>query len=195
VNSRFFRGGVVGAIAATALLASCTQVDEATQIDFDALLQGTSAYQREILQDRVVDADEYEKAVLATWDCLQAEGFEPDEPRWTHGQLIFDTALEAPDEAALEEMNERLDLAYTTCEAEYVDSVAQAWAFQLVLSPDEREKVRPNVIECLGRAGISVPSDASDEELFEKLVPDNTDQWSDCAEEYPGYFSYIPDNQ
>jgi hypothetical protein len=185
------------ALAAALLLGGCSSAEEQeiAPLDVDALARNTSAFQSELLQDGVVDADEYERAVFAAHSCVTDEGFSPDSPAWSRGQLVFSVEMQAKTDAELTEMNRRYDTAYEDCMSEYATDVASVWTNQMLLSDEERDAVRPDVTDCLQAAGLDVDDNAPDAEIYAAMTLDTIDDWQTCAERYPEFFLVPPSGE
>jgi hypothetical protein len=194
VASSMKRSSAAGLLAAL-LLGGCSSGQAGEPLDVDALAQNTTDFQSSILQDGTVDADEYERAVLAAHACVVEKGFEPDAPDWYRGELTFSVEMMAKDEAALAELNGRYDVAYEDCMAEYAYDVADVWVNQLLLTSDERDSERPDVINCLRAAGLEVSDDASDADIYAAMTLDTIETWQGCNEQYPKFFLVPPSDE
>jgi hypothetical protein len=181
----------VAILIATLLLGGCSSDGEDPEVeplDVNALAQNTTAFQSDILADGEVAPDEYERAVLAAHTCVKDQGFSPEAPTWTRGELMFSVEMTAESDEALTEMNNRYDAAYEACMSENVNDVGRVWTNQLLLSNEERDAMRPDVINCLQAADLDVTDDASDSDIFDTLTLDTADAWEDCTKRYPEFF-------
>lgn len=158
----------------------------------DLLNEQTSDYQRAILIDGVVDAAEYESALLAYRDCVEDVGGIPGPiEELGNNQKGFSFEVSTNDEAALQEIEARV----FECESELFALVGQAWAEQNLLGEAERDSLKPAVIECLNSAGVPVAeSDAFEDivvQVNEALLAGEASSQSainDCLSEYAAFF-------
>jgi hypothetical protein len=122
---------------------------------------GLSAFQADILRDGTVTADEYERSVLGTLQCLDEQGVphsgptqvrSETDPRWryTIGPLPEDEKL-------------AMDRIYQDCFASYERAILEAWAVQHGSSEKELQEQRKEVLKCVSERGG--PEFASYDEL------------------------------
>lgn len=176
------------------VLAGCSAPaePEITELDVDAIAAETSDFQRGILEDGVVLPEEYERAVLAQRECVTAAGASAGEIESRgNNELSFDWEIEAPSQEELDSITSEAD----SCVEEYVDAVGSVWAYQQLLTPEERSERRPEVVACLQTAGIELADDADFEEIVESISADEStiETAQDCMTEYIDYFSVAPD--
>lgn len=193
-NPNRWTAAMVTAIVLTIAVTACKQQEEPTDFDVQALASDSSEYQQEILRDGVVTADEYEAALLSSRDCIAAAGGIPGEIVEMDGnQLGFETLIEAE----TEEAGKKISDALRTCNSEYFYEVSQVWAYQNILSPEEREERRPKVIGCLNDAGLSIDDSADKEVILESanqaIGTPNESSVTKCLQEYPEYFQVAPE--
>ncbi|MDR2566572.1 MAG: hypothetical protein LBC97_11080 [Bifidobacteriaceae bacterium] len=186
-------GLVLAAVLAVAAGACSNGGAEPVQgLDFEALRGETTDFQREILADGKVGPDEYERAVFAQWECVKGAGFSPDQPEWSKGQFGFGNEMTAADDAQMDELLAKYDAEYERCDHEFASEVGLVWVAQLAMSPAERDRARADVIACLQSAGIEVPAKADDDQIFAAMTSETVDQWGDCVDQFPGYFTVMP---
>lgn len=188
------RGRLLPAITAAAAIVGLTgcvpsPYEERQVLDLPAIMKSSTDYQRAILDDGLVTDAEYEQALLARRDCVQNAGAVPGDI-YTKGnnELTFDYEITAPTPARLEEVQREAD----ACMHEYFTEIGQVWAYQQLLSPAEREQMRPDVIACLSEAGhTSLGPDADIEAILELLLDDDEISGSeyDCVARFRGFFS------
>lgn len=181
-------GLLVASAIVLGLLSGCTS-NIAPELDVDALASETSDFQSEILEDQVVTAAEYEKALLAHRQCVSDAGAKVSEIYETvNHQLTFDWEVEAATDEELERILAEADL----CLPEYFDDVGLVWSEQNVLSPEEKQAIQPKVIECLQQAGLTVPDTATFLEIVEAVSEAQEDDPDslvrECVTRYPEYF-------
>ena len=181
---------VVVAVVLACTLTGCVVVDDAertSKLDVNALAKQTSAFQAEILADGVVDATEYERAILAHRQCVQEAGATVGDLYSIRGnQLTFDWEVEAPTASEMDSINSDAD----ACLAEYRDTVALVWAEQSVLTPREKEQIQPKVVECLQQANVRVATGATFAEVIAAVrAVEDQSAVSLCVEKFPEYFS------
>lgn len=177
--------------AVTLGLAACAPPELPVQeeLDLGLLLSRTTDYQKAILEDGTVTSGEYERALLAQRDCVVEAGAEPGEIyEIGNNELSFDYEINAPDDATriqIESLTEK-------CIPQYFSEVAALWAYQQLLTPEERERERPEVLACLEKAGlVAISSDAQASEIVAAIKSD--DQISDleqaCIDDHVAFFS------
>ncbi|MFF2276805.1 hypothetical protein [Agromyces sp. NPDC058126] len=175
------------AAATIALLSACSSQSEPAALNLEGLLDQTSEFQREIIEDGEVSSTEYERAVMAQRDCVIAAGAKPSEVRTVgNNELTFDYDVTAATEDDVEQINAKAE----ACLPEFLSEVGQLWAYQELLSPEEREDQRGDVIDCLTTAGVELPEDATSTEIFDTLSQlEDLEEAMVCVDEYPGFFS------
>lgn len=174
------------------LLSSCAAAEEAPKLNVDEIAASTTQFQAEILADGEVSAAEYEKALLAQRQCVIDAGATPGElVDAGNNERTFDYQVSAPSDGEREIIEAKAE----ECLGEFFDDIAQVWAYQQLLTADEREELRPKVVECLNKAGLAVPSDADLKKIAEVLGSDESklEMAAPCFEKYPGYFFVAPD--
>lgn len=180
-------------LLAVLLVASCSRGEaQPQQLDVTQVARDTSAFQRAILADGKVTFAEYERAVLATVDCLKREGLQVTPPRPRDGDkrfLSYQISMEGKSGQDVGQIRGQVDAVTQKCDAEFSKDVSRVWEFQNLLTPEQRAKQRGQVADCLRGAGLSVPADAKDRQLFE-LAAANADKAAvqACRERYPDFF-------
>ncbi|MDR0504976.1 MAG: hypothetical protein LBG70_04110 [Bifidobacteriaceae bacterium] len=189
---------IVTVILATILMVamcacSLTRKDnQLNQLDLAALQARTSDFQKEIIADGHVTQDEYEKAIFAQWQCVKEAGFSPAQPEWVQDIFGFSNEMTADTDAQLAELSAKYDEAYDRCYKEYALEVSRVWVAQSLLSPAEREAVKPEVIACLRNVGISVSENAEEDQIYAAMTRETRQQWMTCYEQYTGFFTTLP---
>ncbi len=171
-------------------VAACSQGQaEPQRLDVAQVARDTSEFQRAILADGTVTFAEYERAILATIDCLKREGFEVQGPMPRNGDKRFLGYQVHVTGQPVENVDQAVMGAMEKCYAEFSKDVSRVWEFQNLLTPEQRAKQRTQVAHCLRGAGLSVPADANDRQLFE-LAAANADKAAvqACRERYPDFF-------
>ncbi|MEX8033196.1 hypothetical protein AB6V29_09220 [Microbacterium sp. 20-116] len=177
----------MAALAAFGLTSCATAAEQS--LDVGALAESASAFQAEILQDGVVDPAEYERAVLAKRQCVTDTGATvSDVYPVAARQLTFDWEVEAETEEEVVAINNEA----AACDEEFLSAVGVVWAEQNLLSTEDREKLRPEVISCLQENGGQISPGATYDEIV-KYVSENIDAdgreiTSSCLSEFPEYF-------
>jgi hypothetical protein len=187
---------LVAAITLVAATAACSQGngDPVDELDFDQLRADTTDFQREILSDGEVGTDEYERAVLARWECVKESGFSPDQPEWSHGEFGFGNEMVADTDEQMDALLAKYDAEHERCDQEFTSEITLVWVAQMTMSPAERDATRSDVISCLRSVGIEVPDKADDDQIYAAMTPETLDQWKDCSEQFPGFFTVMPAN-
>jgi len=176
-------------------LTSCSSAESPTEtapLDVQKIAADASEYQAQLLEDGVVSPEEYEQATLAHRQCVAESGAKPGEIYTIlDNQLTFDWEVEAPDTAAVEKISAVADACFT----EFKDAVGAVWAEQNLLSPAEREALKPQVIECLNADGFEIADDASYDEIVGAVSGRTSDKvGSACVEQFGSYFSVSSSN-
>lgn len=149
------------AVLAGALAGCAGQDPDAVpdRLDLDALMDETTEFQRAIIEDGVVTAAEFERALLARRECVAEAGATPGGIyTGSNGELTFDYDITAESE------EESLAIARDAdaCLEDYFADVGSVWAYQRVLSPAERDAMRPKALACLEDAGLTdLPENAT----------------------------------
>ncbi|APZ33067.1 hypothetical protein BOH66_01200 [Microbacterium aurum] len=178
---------------ATALTACTAPEEEIPPLNLESILDTTTQFQAQILEDGKVTASEYEMALLAERDCVITAGAVAGELYETgNAEKTFDYEVTASDESDLKAIDEKAG----ACLGEYFDDVAHVWAYQQLLTAEERKELQPKVVQCLTDTGIAVPSDADLEKITEILYSNETypDLARPCIDAYPGFFFIAPDS-
>lgn len=167
-----------------------SDMEAASPLDIQALAEQTTPFQQEILKDNAVSYPEYEKALLAQRSCVETAGA-------TVGDLVDtgnnEKTFSYEVVANTKEDADRINLAADKCLEEYLVEVGKVWAYQQLLSPEEHDKQRPDVIQCLKDDGIPVEDNASYDQILEAVsTPENVDKAERCIQKYPGYFYVAP---
>jgi hypothetical protein len=188
---------LVALAAVVALLAGCAApgpTSEADTLDIDAVLEGTTPFQHEILEDGVVTAAEYERALLARRECVADAGATPgDIYEGSAGELTFDFEITAATEEEVLAVQEAAD----ACLPDYFADVGSVWAYQRLLSPAEREEMRPKALACLDGAGLTeLPEDATPADMAVAIQGDGEISEAEraCLVEYGSLFATYADD-
>lgn len=129
-------------------------------------LEQMPQFQRDILVDGVVTPAEYESSIVAQRDCVAAAGYEPGEIQRTGGLLGFETTADYSEAADPDAADTEFLATLDGCEAEYVTYVGTVWTASLAIDdPAERDRVRQQLADCLVDGGLTVPGEATDEDL------------------------------
>lgn len=179
----------IGLLGLTAVGCSSKEPTKSA-LDIQALANQTTAFQRDILKDGTVTYSEYEKAILAQRDCVQAAGAKAGNLTKTgNNELTFSYEVIASSKDEVDRINQ----ASEKCLTEYFSEVAKVWAYQQLLSPQDRDKERPEVIQCLRSDGIALDNNANFEEIVSTVhKPENTEKSQRCIQKHAGYFSVAP---
>jgi hypothetical protein len=95
--------------------------------DIAGLLAKTSAFQRPLIEDGKVTPSEYEKALLAEWNCVRVAGASPGKIHDTgDNEQGFDYEILTPTKKEGDEIQKRAD----RCLPQYFSEVGAIWAFQ-----------------------------------------------------------------
>jgi hypothetical protein len=187
---------VVGLVIVGALLPACvaqSPADDHDTLDLEALLESTTDFQREIIGDGVVTAPEFERALLARRECVADAGAEPgDIYTGSNGELTFDYDITAEDEEEALTIQQSAD----ECLPEYFTDVGAVWAYQRLLSPAERDAMRPDALACLESAGLTgLPDDASVADMSLAIQEDGeiSEGERDCLVEFGSLFATYVD--
>jgi len=181
----------VSMTVALLMLSACTAETPPAALDIDQIIEGTTEYQRSLLEDGKVTSAEYEKALLARRDCVASTGAVPgDIYQIGNNEQTFDFEITAPTEADMEAIQANAD----KCLLEYFDDVGSVWAFQSLLSPAERKELQPLVVDCLADAGVNVPADADVKRMSEELAPLGhlSEDVEACVTKYAAFFAIPP---
>ncbi|MFD4960397.1 hypothetical protein [Microbacterium sp. NPDC058389] len=173
-------------------LAGCAETapDPAPQeLDLEAVLAATSDYQKPLIADGVVTSAEYEKALLARRDCVEAAGAVPGEIyEIGNNELTFDYEYSY----SSDEDKQNTQVLADACIGEYFREVGAVWAYQQLLTPAERDKEQPTVLACMDGAGhADLSEDATAADMVEAIIGDDTvsDAEQQCLDEHPGFFA------
>lgn len=119
----------------------------------EGIMGQLSDFEAEILQDGRVSEGEYEKAVLATMQCLDDKGIPHSDPVWSEDGRFpqWDyTVGPWPDADELAELGGQ-------CESEFLDDVAIVWSLQHEETEAQQEARRSAFLSCLREAGVEAP--------------------------------------
>ena len=160
---------VAGAVALTSCIGGADRGGSA-----DYVFQPTiSEYEAPLLSDGVVTFAEYEEAVLATVACLRQSGVVASDPTLDQAGRIFVYSYEVSESESetLEDAQARADAVYSTCFTTYEDDLQNTWLRQTEPDSEERAALVAELLRCLEREGLSVPSDSSGDirDLIESL--------------------------
>lgn len=184
VFSRYAALSVLGILLAACVLWSCG--DGGSESDSSVVAQDltstTSEYQRAILEDGVVEFEEYEAAVLETIRCIEDAGFEiTGGPELRGGQ--FQYSWGSPGESDPDGSRGRQ--VGTQCGEEYSRDVHRAWVEQNMPSEEEQQRIHSEAAklfrECLADAGWPVGEETEATEITGLL--------GQMAEEDPGHLA------
>lgn len=122
-------------------------------------LEGASDFEKEILEDLLVTQAEYERAVLATVDCvrdqfpeLEIEGPYTSPNGFT---MTFDyVAHTGNDPDSVDEFSHLVDEADAACEG-FRAGIESVWVEQHIPSGVEREEMQQAFVDCADRVGLS----------------------------------------
>jgi hypothetical protein len=160
------------ALVVLVLAAACggDEDDGGARADIVEFAGTTSEYQRAILEDGVVEFEEYEAAVLETIRCIEDAGFEiTGGPELRGGQFHYSWGSPGssdPDGSRGREVG-------TRCAGEYSSDVQKAWLTQNMPSEEEQQRIHSEAArlfrECLADAGWPVDQETRAEELTSML--------------------------
>lgn len=182
---------VSAALVAIALLAACASQGGGSVFSPEEIA-AAPAFQRAILEDDEVTWSEYESAVIAERDCLQASGYSPGPLEREGSQLGFVTEVDYTDVADPEAADREFMQTADACREEYTSLVGIAWGEGLVVAdPRERESLLQGMVSCLRESGVIVPHGAVLQDVVD-LVSDPQVELSDaqrgCLEQYDRIF-------
>jgi hypothetical protein len=103
-------------------------------------------------------------------------------------ELAFDYEVIAPTFEDVDAINREAD----ECLPQFYEEVGTVWAYQRLLSPTEKEEMRPLVLACMAEAGHpDLPNDASVEVVVRAIKHDEnvSEDEQKCLEQFSGYFS------
>ena len=146
--------------------------------DFEEMLERTSDFQREILEDGEVTEADYEAAVLAAVQCIEDQGAEVTD-------LEFDeTGTGAPQwqyVVRYPELELRPEVA--ECEATYLMDVQSLWVWHYEM-PEVQER-EEGLLECLEERGIEAPDlETYLDEIQPELSPEQRTDAVECHREH-----------
>jgi hypothetical protein len=176
------------AIALTAiavLLAACGGTHRSRSFALEQQrLARTSPYQKQVLSGGVIKYADYERAVLATLDCIKRGNFPSTVlgPRLgSDGLLDYQVGLTLPaPDPALETRFEQYQL---DCVKQYSEDVSAVYSEQLVPSDKERKVLLASVARCLQTAGLKVPKQPSLRQISEALGNNPSPAAKACIDE------------
>ena len=164
---------------------------EHPRVDPSVLAAQTSGYQRQALADGVVTFAEYERAVLATIDCLKAGGLTVEGPTPRNNGRLLDFSFGAerkPGESPADADTRILQIS-NKCDDEFRLDIDKVWTQQNLLTPAQRDVQRAQLIECLRDAGSDIAVDADEEEVFKAAIEDRDSEGvRECRQRYPDFF-------
>lgn len=179
-------------LAAAVLVSGCAPTaPKAAALDVRALAAQTSAFQAAILKDGKVSAAEYESAALAHRACVEdAGGVVGELTAVGDNELGFTFTIEAATEEAARAMEREAE----GCLGEYFDIVGRVWAYQQLISPEQRDALRPEVATCLRSVGIDLPDSFTSTQLTDHLSAHEgaVGDIKPCMEKYPEFFAVNP---
>lgn len=194
-RARPFARATICVVVLTGAMAGCSSgpgLEETPKLDLAGILKETTEYQREIIADGIVTPEEYERALLERRDCVASSGAAPG-PIYKigNGEQTFDFEITATNDDAMNIIQQKAD----ACLPAFFDDVGAVWAFQNLLSPEERQKMQPLVVECLAERGVKVDSNATSDQIA-RVVQEVEDfsKVSPCVEEYIAFFSAAPED-
>ncbi|CAN7150226.1 hypothetical protein LJR042_000045 [Microbacterium maritypicum] len=185
---------IITLLALTVLVSGCSAVSEGGDdnpepLNLTRLLDDTTDFQREIIEDGEVTSAELERALLARRDCVIAAGAVPGEIYESESnEPSFDFEVFAANEEELIKIQDEAD----SCLRDYYAEVGSVWAYQQLLSPEERDKLRPQAVACLDATGLTgLPENATAQDMVAAVTADDTvsDAEQACLSEYRGFFS------
>ncbi len=168
---------VVGVVLVVALVGAC-QDGPAVPEDFSAyarnLASSVSPFQADILEDGEVTFAEYERAMLASRQCLIDAGWDVsdvrDHPRdgWS---LLFTVGWEYDgDDARDARLSAQLDVDFAKCASEYHEWVEVAYRKSLIPSGTERQELTKELLACLEAEGVTgIPADADQQQFYDAI--------------------------
>lgn len=167
---------------------------EPDPLKIEAILEATTPFQYEIIEDGVVTAAEFERALLARRECTAEVGATPGEIySGRNGELTFDYDIVADSDDELLAIQADAD----ACLRDYFVDVGSVWAYQRILSPEERERLRPKALACLDSAGLTeLAEDASVAEMAEAIQRDGEISRAEreCLVEFNSLFATYADD-
>jgi hypothetical protein len=139
-------------------------------LDVNALIASATGLQADLVSDARVDPEEWERALFATVECMEARGvdvvlleytLEAARYRLTYraGAVTSDAASEVEDE----------------CTEEFLSVVAQLYGWQVFPSRDEAEARAGEILTCLRDRGAAVPDGLASDVMIEIRDSDEVD--------------------
>jgi hypothetical protein len=125
---------------------------------------GPSDFQAEILEDGFVSPSEYERAVLATVECLRDAGVAVAGPAWTVDGRFFLYTFTA------EEGDHRALVANDRCFDEYLSDVQEVHAKQTEPTEEELREAAADYARCLRSEGIAEADEAMSVPELQRLA-------------------------
>jgi predicted dehydrogenase len=138
---------IVAALTAGSFLLACTGSQGATT---DAPGSQTD-FQEAALADGVVTFAEYERAMLATIECLRDGGVEVTDATPVPGDRLTFEFYSGDDD------REAVRAAYQDCYERFAVAIDRAWATANAPTEEELQEARQALAECLRDAGEDVP--------------------------------------
>lgn len=138
-----------------------------------------SEFERELLEDGIVTAEENERAQAAYIDCLEAAGLNLISVEIDDNGLLESLAYGSSANRSEAIARERIELE---CQAEFYSLVEAGW-FAVVRGGDSDEAYLARISRCLRGRGHDVPaSPATGQELIEGTSEYINDDFRECAE-------------
>jgi hypothetical protein len=166
--------------------------DEDGDFSVEQIAAGTTPFQLELLADGEVTFAEYERATLAAIACLEGAGLVVDGPYPRNGVdsrfLEYSYGFDEIPPDQRESMSQRMIAAGDDCEREYRYDVARVWEYQHLLAPEERERQRELLIDCLQAGGVDIADTASDEDIYRVSADPGIAAVRQCREAYPDFY-------
>jgi hypothetical protein len=160
--------------------------------DVEQVAAATTQFQRELLADGEVTFAEYERATLATIDCLESAGLVVEGPHPRNGVdsrfLEYSYGFDEIPRDQLEFTNQRMFALGDACEREFRFDVARVWEHQHLLTPEERERQRELLIDCLQAGGVEIADNATDEDVYQVSADPGNAAIQRCREAYPDFY-------
>ncbi len=185
------------AVALLFAMAACAEntkdpTQEMPPLDVAQVLANTSEFQRDLLADKVITFAEYEKATLATIQCLREAGLTVQGPyprsETDDRYLEYSFGFQGVASADVDENNKKMFATGDRCESAYRTDVARVWQFQHLLTPQARQEQKLLIIECLRQAGMSIAPEASHQDVLRAASDPKSDAAVKCRAKYPDYF-------
>jgi hypothetical protein len=163
VSAKSILGVFVGSMAVllACLFAACGGSDESSHAgdadrrisdrELQILLDSANDFTREIIEDGLVTAEEYERAVFRTVQCMDEAGVEHTEPEFK--EYRFESRWEY---SIVGGIGSAADNAYIECRDAYQSAVSAIWAVQNEPTEAEKQMATEEHLACAREAGIDV---------------------------------------